>query len=208
MLDPAPLGKPSSRGAPLGASPGTSSRKAPFRARVAQEMVPGSPSASGVTAVLQPPHELTITDSPNKCVALEKRQPHTPFIAPRLTPGAIVVSGWSLRKKRRLFDNPVRRAFRWLKFIGRACAGNNSLNFVRTGRRRHARAPLPVGSIACDRRAGGEGSVGRDGYPLRAAVPSPCPSPTGRGDANLGFGSFEESSDTGAGHQPRKKGAF
>ncbi len=52
----------------------------------------GSAALSGVRAVLQLPHELTITESPNKCIASERRWSHTPPIAPPLTPGAIVIS--------------------------------------------------------------------------------------------------------------------
>jgi hypothetical protein len=54
--------------------------------------------APGVTTFIQPPHELTIIDSPNKCVESKTRNPHTPAIAARLTPGVIVVSGAAAEK--------------------------------------------------------------------------------------------------------------
>ncbi|HBK91190.1 MAG TPA: hypothetical protein DDZ68_05925, partial [Parvularcula sp.] len=50
-------------------------------------------------------------------------------------PGAIFVCGWSLRRKRRLFDKLDGRAF-WRKSAGRACDCQGSLNFKRTRLRR------------------------------------------------------------------------
>jgi hypothetical protein len=69
-------------------------------------------------------------------------------------------------------------------------------------------SPLLLGSIACDRRAGGEGAVSRDWYQRRATAPSPCPSPSGRGDANLDVRAFEKESDPGGKVRLGKKAAF